>query len=110
MASAGEPVTPEILDWGERFLDGGSVDEYYRQTERNLVVAKATRWFEVRPGSMGKPLPGYDVEILDPDTDEQLPTREVGEIAVRPHDDRVFFKECWDRPEATDEKRVDGGA
>ncbi len=110
IASAGEPVTPEILAWADETLDGVSVNEYYGQTELNLVVANATRWFETRPGSMGKPLPGYDVRIVDPELSESatdpapLPAGEVGEIAVRPGDDRVFFTEFWNRPEATEAK------
>jgi len=105
VASAGEPLTPEILAWADEALDGVPVDEYYGQTELNLVVANAARWFETRPGSMGKPLPGYDVTILDPDTREELPPGEIGEIAVRPHDERVVFTEYLNRPEATAKKR-----
>lgn len=105
VASAGEPLTPEILEWADDALDSVPVNEYYGQTELNLVVGNASRWFETRAGSMGKPLPGYDVAILDPDTREELPPGEVGEIAVRPHDERVFFEEYWNRPGATVEKR-----
>ena len=107
IASAGEPVTPEILAWADEELEGVSVNEYYGQTELNLVVANAARWFETQPGSMGKTLPGYDVRIVDPDLPEgatdpdALPEGEIGEIAVRPDDERVFFKEFWNRPEAT---------
>ncbi|PSP77560.1 AMP-dependent synthetase [Halobacteriales archaeon QS_4_69_225] len=107
IASAGEPVTPEILEWADEALDGVSVNEYYGQTELNLVAANASRWFETQPGSMGKPLPGYDVRIVDPELPEgvtdpaPLPDGEVGEIAVRPDDDRVVFTEFWNRPEAT---------
>jgi acetyl-CoA synthetase len=105
VASAGEPLTPEILRWADEQFADLSVNEYYGQTELNLVVANASRWFETRPGSMGKPLPGYEVAILDPDTGEQLPDGEIGEIAVRPGDDRVFLEEYWNRPEATARKR-----
>jgi acetyl-CoA synthetase len=107
VASAGEPVTPEILDWAGESLDGVAVNEYYGQTELNLVVANASRWFEVQPGSMGRPLPGYEVTILDPDSREELPAGEVGEIAVKPGDDRVFLKEYWNRPDATEAKTHD---
>jgi len=105
IAAAGEPLTAEILDWADETFDDLAVNEYYGQTELNLVVANASRWFPVRAGSMGKPLPGYDVSIRDPETGEDLPTGAVGEIAVRPHDDRVFFTEYWNRPEATAAKR-----
>jgi acetyl-CoA synthetase len=106
VASAGEPVTPEIVEWAETEFANLSVNEYYGQTELNLVVANASRWFDVRPGSMGKPLPGYEVAILDPEDREPLPRGEVGEIAVKPGDDRVFFTEFWNRPEATAAKRT----
>ena len=114
VASAGEPVTPEILEWADETLAGVSVNEYYGQTELNLVVANTSRWFETQPGSMGKPLPGYDVRVVDPDLPEsaedppELPRDEVGEIAVRPADDRVFFTEFWNRPEATAAKQRGG--
>jgi acetyl-CoA synthetase len=105
VAAAGEPLTPEILEWAEEAFEELAVNEYYGQTELNLVVANASRWFDPKPGSMGKPLPGYDVAILDRESRERLGTGELGEIAVRPHDERVFFAEYWNRPEATAAKR-----
>jgi acetyl-CoA synthetase len=108
VATAGEPLTPEILDWADEALEGVPVNEYYGQTELNLVVANRSDWFDVRPGSMGKPLPGYEVTVLDPETREELPPGEVGEIAVRPGDERVFFREYLGRPEATTGKRTAG--
>ncbi|MFW5939507.1 MAG: acyl-CoA synthetase [Halolamina sp.] len=105
IASAGEPVTPEILAWADDALDDCAVNEYYGQTELNLVVGNASRWFETRPGSMGKAYPGYDVAVLDPETRAELPHDEVGELAVRPDDERVFFEAYWNRPEATAAKR-----
>lgn len=108
IASAGEPLTPEILDWAEKNFDNLAVNEYYGQTELNLVISNSSRWFEVKPGSMGKPLPGYDVTIRDPETHEECSAGEVGEIAVKPQDERVFFKEYLDRPDATDAKEHNG--
>jgi acetyl-CoA synthetase len=106
-ASVGEPLTPEILEWAGEAFDDLAVNEYYGQTELNLVIANASRWFETRPGSMGKPLPGYDVTVLDTETHEELPRGESGEIAVRPEDERVFFKEYWNRPDATADKNYE---
>jgi len=108
VAAAGEPVTPEILTWADETFEDLAVNEYYGQTELNLVVGNASRWFEVCPGSMGRPLPGYEVTVLDTETREELPAGEVGELAVRPGDERVFFAEYWNRPEATAAKRHDG--
>lgn len=104
IASAGEPLTPEILDWAESNFEDLSVNEYYGQTELNLVVANSSDWFKIQPGSMGKPLPGYEVAILDPETREEVPTGEIGEIAVKPDDDRVFFNRYINRPDATESK------
>ncbi len=111
IAAAGEPLTPEILEWADGELDGVPVNEYYGQTELNLVVANSSGWFETKPGSMGKPLPGYDVAILDPeaaaaDEVERLDRGETGEIAVRPHDRSVFFDEYLGLPEKTAGKQV----
>ncbi|RXK49463.1 acyl-CoA synthetase [Halorientalis pallida] len=111
VAAAGEPLTPEILDWAEEALDGVAVNEYYGQTELNLVVANSSGWFETRAGSMGKPLPGYDVAIVDPGAAEageveRMPRGEAGEIAVRPQDRSVFFDEYLGLPEKTAAKQV----
>jgi acetyl-CoA synthetase len=106
IGSAGEPLTPEILEWGEG-LAGVSVNEFYGQTELNLVVGNNRRWFDAQPGSMGKPFPGYDLALLDTETREPVAQGEVGEIALRPWDRRVFFDEYWNRPEATAAKTVE---
>jgi acetyl-CoA synthetase len=108
VASAGEPLTPEILEWANEELEGVPINEYYGQTELNLVVANASRWFETRPGSMGRPLPGYEIAIFDPETRARLPADELGEIAVKPGDDRVFFTEYLNRPNAAEETRHEG--
>jgi acetyl-CoA synthetase len=109
IASAGEPLTPEVIEWGEAELPGVSINEFYGQTELNLVVGNSADWFEVRPGSMGRPLPGYEVAVLDPETREKLPRGEVGELAVRPGDRRVFFDEYLGLPEKTAGKRTEDG-
>ncbi|QCJ45884.1 acyl-CoA synthetase [Haloprofundus sp. MHR1] len=108
LAAVGEPLTPEILDWVDETFDDVPVNEFYGQTELNLVVGNSSNWFEAQPGSMGKPLPGYDVAVVDQETRERLPTGEPGELAVRPDDDRVFFDEYWGLPEKTANKRLDG--
>ncbi|ELY93421.1 AMP-dependent synthetase and ligase [Natrialba hulunbeirensis JCM 10989] len=107
-ASAGEPLTPEVVNWvQETFADVG-INDFYGQTELNLVVGNSS-WFETRPGSMGKPFPGYEVAILDPDAEERVPDGEVGELAVKPDDRRVFFNEYWELPEKTAAKQTESG-
>jgi acetyl-CoA synthetase/medium-chain acyl-CoA synthetase len=52
---------------------------------------------------MGKPLPGFDVAIIDGDTEEELPPGQEGDIAVRVKPQRPvgLFREYWQNPEAT---------
>ncbi|MDF9744938.1 acyl-CoA synthetase [Natrinema salsiterrestre] len=108
-ASAGEPLTSEVVDWVESTFDDVAINEFYGQTELNLVVGNSSRWFDTQPGSMGKPLPGYEIAVLDPDTHERLERGEVGELAVRPGDRRVFFDEYHGLPEKTASKRTEDG-
>ena len=78
--SAGEPLNPEVIKvW--RDATGGTIYDGYGQTETINVVANVPA-FEVRPGSMGKPVPGMPVEIID-DDGNILPDDEVGHIAIR---------------------------
>ncbi len=108
-ASAGEPLTPEIITWVTETFAETNINEFYGQTELNLVVGNCSRWFASRPGSMGRPLPGYDVRVVDPDTRESLDRGEAGELAVRPGDRRVFFDEYWGLPDKTAAKQTDDG-
>ncbi|MFC6716621.1 acyl-CoA synthetase [Natrialbaceae archaeon GCM10025810] len=109
LASAGEPLTPEVVEWVEETFEDVAINDFYGQTELNLVVGNADSWFETRPGSMGKPFPGYEVAVLDPETREELGPGEVGELAVKPGDRRVFFDEYWGLPEKTAAKRTENG-
>lgn len=106
VCSGGEPLTPEILAWAEDELSGVAVNEIYGQTEANLLVATCRRWFEAKPGSMGKPVPGHEVEIVDAETGEVVPQGEVGQIAVERGDDPVVFEQYWNQPEKTERTRV----
>lgn len=101
ICSGGEPLTAEILDWADEELEDVVVNELYGQTEANLLVTNCRDWFPAKPGSMGKPVPGHDVAIVDDGTGAELPTGEVGQIAVRRGDDPVIFTEYWNLPEKT---------
>jgi len=77
---AGEPLNPEIFD---QFLNGTGIKlrECYGQTE--LTVSLCTwPWLEPKPGSMGKPAPGYDIDLLGEDGSSCKMGSE-GEIVVR---------------------------
>jgi acyl-coenzyme A synthetase/AMP-(fatty) acid ligase len=78
--SAGEPLNPEVIRaW--RAGTGLEIYDGYGQTETTITVANV-RALPIRPGSMGRPLPGYEVEILR-DDDSRAADGEVGSIAIR---------------------------
>ncbi|MEQ8587633.1 MAG: AMP-binding protein [Thalassobaculaceae bacterium] len=101
IGSGGESLGAELLDWGRRTF-GFTINEFYGQTECNLVVGNCASIMEVRPGSMGKPIPGHEVAIVDPQG-TPVATGETGAVAVR-RGDPVMFLRYWNKPEATAEK------
>jgi len=108
-ASAGEPLTSEVVEWVDATFEDVAINEFYGQTELNLVVGNSETWFDTRPGSMGKPFPGYEVAVLDTDTHERLERGETGELAIKPGDRRVFFDEYHGLPEKTANKQTADG-
>jgi len=101
IGSGGETLGAELLDWGRETF-GLTVNEFYGQTECNLVVANCARIMAVRPGSMGRAVPGHEVAIVDGEGNV-LPDLESGNIAIR-RPDPVMFLEYWNDPEATERK------
>lgn len=98
VGSAGESLGAELLDWGRAAL-GRTIHEFYGQTECNAVLANSTAVMPVRPGSMGRAVPGYDVAILDGDG-EPVPAGQPGEIAVR-RGGAAMFLGYWNNPDKT---------
>lgn len=101
IGSGGETLGAEMLEWG-RAAFGLTINEFYGQTECNLVVSNCAGLFPVQPGSMGRPVPGHEVAVLGPD-DSPLPPGQEGTIAIRAPDP-VMFLGYWNRPEATRQK------
>ena len=91
----------ELLDWGRSTL-GVSFNEFYGQTECNLVVANCQKIMEVKPGSMGRAVPGHTVAVIDAEGNEVDPGT-VGQIAVKAPDP-VMMLEYWNNPAATKAK------
>jgi acetyl-CoA synthetase len=103
IGSGGESLGEELLDWGRRTF-GLTINEFYGQTECNLVVGNCAGIMPALPGSIGRAIPGHKVAIID-DEGNELAAGESGHIAVaRP--DPVMFLEYWNRPDATAEKFI----
>jgi acetyl-CoA synthetase len=101
MLTGGESLGAELLDW-VRATFGIDAHEVYGQTECNLVIGCNSKLFPIRPGSMGKPTPGFDVRIVN-EAGEELPTGERGIIGVRQPNPCTMI-EYWKNPEATQKK------
>lgn len=78
VVGAGEPLNPEVIEqiekaWGVRIRDG------FGQTESTVQIGNPPGQ-TVKPGSMGRPIPGYPIVLVDPATGE--PGVEEGEICI----------------------------
>jgi acetyl-CoA synthetase len=103
VGSGGESLGRETYEWARSEL-GVTPNEFYGQTECNLVLGSCAAIGVSRAGTIGKVVPGHRVAIID---GQGRPVRpgEVGQIAVaRP--DPVMFLEYWQNPEATAKKFI----
>ena len=103
MFTGGEAVGEEVIRWSREAL-GVTPHEGFGQTEVNLVLGNCSLLMPVKPGSMGRPVPGHAVEVVD-DAGAAVPPGEVGEVAVR-RPDPVMFLRYWNNEKATREKFV----
>ncbi len=99
VASGGEPLGAEMLAWGERAF-GLTINEFYGQTECNMVVSSCAEDFPARPGCIGKPVPGHEVAVIDATGN---PTDAEGDVAIR-RGSASMLLEYWNNPQATAEK------
>jgi acetyl-CoA synthetase len=105
VCSAGEPLNPEAIRWFRQQY-GITVLDYYGLTESYPLCANYP-FLEVREGSMGKPMPGWEVEILDED-ERPVAQGERGEICLRARSNPHYPLGYWNRP-AEDSEEVFGG-
>jgi acetyl-CoA synthetase len=94
VASVGEPLNPEVVVWGQETL-GLPVHDNWWQTETGGIMIANLAGCDIRPGSMGRPLPGVEVAILARGPDGRAAVRDGkvtlveepgvdGELALRP--------------------------
>jgi acetyl-CoA synthetase len=100
VCSAGEPLNPEAIRWfREQF--GVTVLDFYGLTESYPLCGNFP-WMEVREGSMGRPMPGWEIAILDED-EHPVPAGERGEICLKARSNPHYPVGYWRQPEASEE-------
>jgi acetyl-CoA synthetase len=86
IASVGEPLNPEAVWWGKEAL-GLPIHDNWWQTETGGIMIANTPAFDIKPGSMGRPLPGIDAYIVDKDESGKVSIVEQpdieGELALK---------------------------
>ncbi len=103
VGSGGESLGRETFEWASAEL-GVPINEFYGQTECNLVLSSCTAIGVSRPGAIGLPVPGHTVAVIGEDG-RRVKTGETGQIAVlRP--DPVMFLGYWQNEEATRKKFI----
>jgi acetyl-CoA synthetase len=103
VGSGGEALGAETYEWGKSAL-GVTINEFYGQTECNLVLASCAALGVSRAGAIGKAVPGHTVAVIRPDGSQCAPG-ELGQIAIK-RPDPVMFLEYWGKPDATRDKFI----
>jgi acetyl-CoA synthetase len=103
IGSAGESLGRETWEWVRDTL-GITINEFYGQTECNIVLGSIGKLGVSRPGPIGKAVPGHVVAIIDTEGRE-LPRGTVGQVAVK-RPDPVMFLGYWLNEKATAEKFI----
>jgi acetyl-CoA synthetase len=99
-SSCGEPLNAEVVNFFRSVWDV-SVMDHYGSSEFGLVVGNlAAVDMDVKPGSMGRPLPGSRVAIID-DEGAEVPPGTVGQIALAPSEIGYYSLGYWNDPERT---------
>jgi len=95
LASVGEPLNPEAVFWGQKAFGLPFHDNFW-QTETGGIVIANYPCMSIKPGSMGKPVPGIVVGIVN-DKGKELKTGKEGNLALRPGWPGMMAK-IWRRP------------
>jgi acetyl-CoA synthetase len=101
VASGGETVGAELLAWAREVL-GVTINEFYGQTECNMIVSSCAAIMDAVPGVIGQPVPGHDVAVIDAEG-RPVPDGAPGLIAVK-RPDPVLMLGYWADEEATRSK------
>jgi acetyl-CoA synthetase len=103
IGSGGEALGAETYEWGKSVF-GLTINEFYGQTECNIVLSACNAIGVSKPGAIGRPVAGHAVAIID-GAGNPVKVGETGQIAVK-RPDPVMFVEYWGKPEATRDKFI----
>jgi acetyl-CoA synthetase len=103
--SAGEPLNPEVIRWGLDVL-GHRIHDNWWMTETGSTMCANYRSMPIRPGSMGKPLPGIKMAVVD-DEGNELPPNRMGNLAIMPPWPAMMRK-IWNNPAKYEEYYMTG--
>lgn len=96
-SSAGEPLTPDVNQWAPASL-GAQVHDHFGQTEAGMLLNNHHHpdlSMPIKPGSMGRALPGWDMTVIDPATHEELGPDQPGLLAARLSDSPLAWFEGY---------------
>lgn len=96
LASVGEPLNPEAIFWGLKAFGLPFHDNWW-QTELGAICIANYPCLDIKPGSMGKPIPGVEAGIINDDAKE-LPAEHEGNLALKPGFPSLM-KGIWRRPQ-----------
>lgn len=109
ISSGGESLGDDVANWADWTFAGATVHELFGQTEAPNIVGEISKLFPRQEGAVGKPIPGFEVALLDEETAEPtIPVGDVGEFAFRYEDNPIAFTEYWGMPERTAETLKNG--
>ena len=102
LGSGGEALGEELLKWGREILNVG-INEFYGQTECNLTISNCGLIMKQKLGSIGKPVPGHNVRLVNKEGNFIKKENEEGEIVVKSTSPTTFLG-YWNNDIETEKK------
>jgi acetyl-CoA synthetase len=103
--SVGEPLNPEVVRWGMRVFNNRIHDTWW-MTETGAHLICNFPCMEIKPGSMGKPIPGVKAAIID-DHGNELPPYQMGNLAIKKGWPSMM-RAIWNNPEKYESYFING--
>ena len=92
----GEPLNPEGVKWAQEVFDNKPFHDTWWQTETGSILITNFPEMDIKPGSMGKPLPGIEAAVVD-ENGKALPQGEEGPLCIRPGWP-AMMRQIWKNP------------